>query len=162
MSKLNKPPLLLFFGISFFYMFPRIVTSIADAMHFELPVRLTLIILFPIMAFFTPAIAIIYGKHVKNIKLAFASCFFPVVIWEFVYSIVIGIILYISSLEIIRILILSFSLGLIGASRGFAKERAEYKVKYGLMALGIALWFIIFGEGIIRWFRILMGIPIPD
>lgn len=129
---LNKSSLLLFFSVSFFYMLPRIVTSIADAAHFELPIRLALITLFPIL------------------------------IWESLYSIYTGIIVYISSLEIIRILMLSFSLGLIGAGGGLAKEGAENKVKYGLMALGIALWFIIFGEGIIKWFRLLMGGPIPD
>lgn len=159
---LNKSSLLLFFSVSFFYMLPRIVTSIADAAHFELPIRLALITLFPIMAFFTPIIAIIYGKYVENVRIAFASCFFPILIWESLYSIYTGIIVYISSLEIIRILMLSFSLGLIGAGGGLAKEGAENKVKYGLMALGIALWFIIFGEGIIKWFRLLMGGPIPD
>lgn len=162
MRRFNKQSLFLFFSLSFFYMFPRIVTLIAYVMHLELPIRITLITLFPVMVFVTPVIAAIYSKHVKNIKLVFIACFLSIVAWEFLYLVFIGSIAYVSQSEIIRILLLAFSLGFIGASEGLNKGKAKFEAKYGLMILGMTLWFIIFSQGIIRWFALLTGGPIPN
>jgi hypothetical protein len=142
-------------------MFPRIITLIAEVTHITLPIRLTIVFLFPFMAFFPPIIAIIYGKRIESVKSVFMSCFFSVMLWEIVYLIFIGVILYIPLLEIIRIFLLSVGLGLIGVSRAFAKEKIKHKLELCLMTIGIALWIIGFEEGIIRWFIIVLGGPIP-
>ncbi len=113
------------------------------------------------MAFFPPIIGMIYGKRIENVKSVFISCFFSIMLWELVYLIFAGVILYIPPLEIIRIFLLSFGLGLIGVSRTFAKEKIKHKLELSLMTIGAALWIIGFEEGIIRWFIIVLGGSIP-
>ena len=153
MMKKHWASLFMFSILALIYMLPRIVILIAESVDIELPIRLTFICAYTPMIFLPPIIAGMYGKQIEDGLLTFLSCFFPIVFWEFLWSV------YLETFyrPWLYFILLSFGLGLIGVS-GTLKGKGKSRL---CLSSGVILWILGTMEAVIVWFAILLGGPFP-
>ncbi len=149
-----------YFLILFFVVIiPKIITYLAYVIGIDLP-PLTVIFIFPFIAFLPPILAVFFSMHIEKPKISFIFSFSSIIAGAFVHEVLTygatGL-LRIPSLQSLMLWILgAIGLGLIGYGVSMRKGKTELRLSFFLT--GMIFWIALVIEGVYRWLSLIIGL----
>lgn len=149
-----------YFLILFFTVIsPKIITYLTYVMGVDTPYPITFLLLFPLIAFLPPILAVFFSMRIEKPKISFIFCFSSIIAGAFVHEVLTygAGLLRIPSLQSLMLWISgAIGLGFIGSGVSMRGVKTELRLSFFLM--GIIFWTAMVIEGVYRWLGLIIGL----